>query len=64
MSEVFGISIDILIKGDLEVMKEEVEMIESEDIGRMKKYGKLLSASCSFFNFILRSLLIPNLHVG
>ena len=43
MSEVFGISIDILIKGDLEVMKEEVEMIESEDIGRMKKYGKLLS---------------------
>ena len=36
LSEVFQISLDKLIKGDIEVMKEE---IKKEEIGKMNRYG-------------------------
>ena len=40
LSGVFGISLDILIKGDLEEMKEQ---IKSEDIQKLKKDSRILS---------------------
>jgi len=41
LSSVFGISLDILVKGDLEQMKEE---IRSEDIRKFKHYNYVLFA--------------------
>ena len=41
LSSVFGISLDILVKGDLEQMKEE---IKTEDIRKFKHYNHVLYA--------------------
>ncbi len=38
LSEIFQISLDILIKGDIEVMKE---VIQKEEIEKMNGYGKI-----------------------
>ena len=38
LSEIFQISLDKLIKGDIEVMKS---VIQKEEIGKMNRYGKI-----------------------
>lgn len=50
LSGVFGISLDILIKGDLEEMKEQ---IKDEDIQKLKKDSRILSV------LLLAMLLLP-----
>ena len=37
LSSLFGISLDQLVKGDIEIMKEE---IKKEEIAKMNRYGK------------------------
>jgi len=50
LSGVFGISLDILIKGDLEEMKEQ---IKDEDIQKLKKDSRILTI------LLLAMLLLP-----
>ncbi len=50
LSGVFGISLDILIKGDLEEMKEQ---IKDEDIQKLKKDSRILTV------LLLAMLLLP-----
>ena len=38
LSSLFGISLDQLVKGDIEIMKEE---IKKEEIAKMNRYGKI-----------------------
>ena len=38
LSSLFGISLDQLVKGDVEIMKEE---IKKEEIAKMNRYGKI-----------------------
>ena len=38
LSSLFGISLDQLVKGDIEIMKEE---IKKEEIAKMDRYGKI-----------------------
>ena len=39
LSEIFGVSLDQLIKGDIETMKKEVQ---KEDVARLKRYSWLM----------------------
>lgn len=57
LSEVFGVSIDILIKGDVEKMKEEIK-IKQEDRQRFERDGNIFAIL--FFATLLTP--IPLLH--
>ena len=64
LSDVFHISIDDMIRGDVEIMKEN---IRTEDIGLLKKYGRIyegisiamVAVAVPLFLIIDRLALIP-----
>ncbi len=54
MAEIFGVSLDVLVKGDIEKMQEE---IKKEDIAGLKKSGNIMTAIMIWMFFILVPLL-------
>lgn len=58
LSEVFHVSLDILIKGDIEEMKEEIKQIKQEDKQQFERLGNVFAVL--FFAMLLTP--IPLMH--